>query len=154
MGFWMLCHFATKGTAMKQWMTALCAVSLAFGVSVSVMAQSVGNYQTDRHNLVFSVGPKVGYFNTYVVKAWVKPRDEADGEPDFVLGDGKTDEGLAGDGMCSREIYAFPKAGAETTFEIFHPDSNCQIEEHPREAVGQLILDSSSFKGRWWVYKR
>ncbi len=139
---------------MKQRMAALCAMFLALGTAASTMAQSTGDYQTDRHNLVFSVGSKVGYFNSYVVKAWDKPRDAGDGEPDFMLDDGKTDEGLAGDGRCSREIYVFPKAGSETTFEIFHPDSDCQVEEHPREAVGQLILERGPAKGRWWVYRR
>ena len=129
------------------------ALSLVAGMASLANAQSVGDYQTDAHHLQFRIGGKVNFFNTYTISIWNKPREAGEGKPDIVFSEGRTDEGLAGDGMCSREIYAFTQTQPSTTLEIFHPDSECQIEEHPRDAVGELIVGEGMATGRWWVYR-
>ena len=132
---------------------AVLVLSLAVGLVAFANAQSIGDYQTDAHHLQFRIGGKVNFFNTYTVSIWNKPRNAADGQPDIIFSEGKTDEGLAGDGMCSREVYTFAQTQPSTTLEIFHPDSECQIEEHPRDTVGELIVGGGAAKGRWWVYR-
>ncbi len=99
------------------------------------------------YNFRFGIGEKVDFFNTYTIQIWNKPKEAGNGNPDMVFVNGKTDEGLAGDGMCSREIYTFPQTHSESTLEIFHSDSECQVEEHPVNAVGELIVGEGTAKG-------
>lgn len=115
-------------------------------------AQSVGDYRTEAHHLRFEMGPKVNFFNTYSLSVRYKSRHTDTREPDIIFRGGKTDEGLAGDGMCSREVYTFPFP-SKAVLEIFHPDPECQTKEHPQDAVGELIVREGAAKGQWWVYR-
>ena len=138
----------------KQASIAVIALSLALSMAALAKAQSVGDYQTNAHNLQFRIGERINAFNSYTIRIWNKPRDADDGLPDIIFSAGKTEEGIAGDGMCSREVYTFVQTHPVTTLEIFHPDSECQIEEHPENAVGELIVGDGTAKGRWWIYPR